>query len=93
LEKACTRFVSSLLRIHRLIYDYSSFLLESSSVPATKDDKQPTSTSNNNSQNSQETNVNNGKNIDSNKVRERQPSQTASSSNSYTALHTQDEVR
>jgi hypothetical protein len=65
-------------------------LSESSSIPTSKDDKQSTLTSNNSSQSSQETN---GKNTDSNKSIERQPTQKASSSNGYTALNTQDEVR
>jgi len=80
-------------RAKGLLKNWKKLVPESSSVPVNKDDKQSTPTSNNNSQNPQETSITNGKISDSNKSIERQPSQAASSSNSYTALQTDDEVR
>ncbi|CAF1223340.1 unnamed protein product [Adineta steineri] len=77
-----------------LLKNWKKLVPESTSVPTTKDEKQTSTSSNNNSsQSSQEINVNSGKNIDPNKSIERQPSQKASSSQSFTALHTEDEVR
>jgi hypothetical protein len=72
---------------------FSSFILykDSPSTPITKDDKQLTPANIFNSQQSQESNTNTGKIIESNKSIERQASQPASSS--YTASQTHDEVR
>ncbi|CAF0893100.1 unnamed protein product [Rotaria sordida] len=76
-----------------LLKNWKKLVPETSSVSANKDDRQSTSNSSNNSQNSQETNVTNGKNSDSDKPTKQQSFIKSSTSNSYTALHTQDEFR
>ncbi|CAF3944216.1 unnamed protein product [Rotaria sp. Silwood2] len=76
-----------------LLKNWKKLVPETSSVSANKDDKQSITSSNSNSQSSQEINVANGKTADSNKFTKEKSFERRSTSNNYTALHTEDEFR